>query len=535
MTDSLGPTLHDITRTLESCVGSDAREIRVLELLRRIVPFELCALLHMPPGGEPRLVIVPGAPLGAVQSISDTMVNLHSQLVDDRAHSITTPSNRSGADLAVPLIGDDKAIGVLLVRGAACDGLSGGYTEQHLRDLAIVGAHLAGYLLMVAQAGALEQRRREAEAANRMKDTFLALVSRALKSTLTSTLAWVSILRAEDTTLFEHHRAVEAIERNANAQARKVDELLELSCAMAADPHLDLEIVNPIRLIEAAVEGQRGQSERRSVRVEAVLDESVGPLLVDPPRIERVISNLLANAIQFSAPGSRVGVHLAQVGARARIQVIDQGRGIPAEDLPHLFDTFRTGGNPLARTYGDLGGGLVIAKPLVEAHGGCIRAESRGKNQGSTLTVELPLRAAPLDASEKPLAGVRVLLVDDDGDICLGVKMVLEHYGAAVTVASSVAGALEALERSRPHVVLSDLIMVGESGYDLIRKLTAWDPTLPAAALTASVRSGEYGRALSAGFQSYLAKPFAISSLVKTVASLAGRQLAGDLGAPVTA
>ncbi len=534
MTDSLGPTLHDITRALESYVGSEAREIRVLELLRRIVPFELCALLHMPPGGEPRLVIVPEAPLGAAQSISDTIFKLHSQLVDDRAHSIMTPSNRSGGDLAVPLIGDDKTIGVLLVR-AARDALSGGYTEQHLRDLAIVGAHLTGYLVMVAQAGALEQRRREAEAANRMKDAFLALVSRALKSTLTSTLARVSILRAEDTSPFEHHRAVEAIERNANAQARKVDELLELSCAMAADPHLDLEMVNPIRLIEEAVEGQRGQSERRSVQVEPVLDASVGPLLADPPRIVRVISNLLANAIQFSSPGSHVGVRLARVGARARIQVIDQGKGIPADDLPHLFDTFRTGGNPLARTYGELGGGLAIAKPLIEAHGGCIRAESPGANKGSTFTIELPLRAAPLDVSEQPLAGVRVLVVDDDGDMRLGVKMVLEHYGATVTAASSVAGALEALERSRPHVVLSDLNMVGESGYDFIRKLTAWDPTLPAAALTASVRSGEHGRALSEGFRSYLAKPFAIASLVKTVASLAGRPLADGLGAPVMA
>ena len=532
--DSLGPTLHEITRALESHVGSEAREIRVLELLRRIVPFELCALLHMPPGGEPRLVIVPEAPLGDVRSIFDTLVSLHTQLVDERAHSITTPSNRSGADLAVPLIGDDKAIGVLLVRAAASDALAGGYTEQHLRDLAIVGAHLTGYLVMVAQAGALEQRRREAEAANRMKDTLLALVSRAQKSTLTSTLAWVSILQAEDASPVEHRRAVEAIERNANAQARKFDELLELSCAMAADPHLDLEMVNPVRLIEAAVEGQRGQSERKSVRVEAVLDESVGPLLVDPARIVRVISNLLANAIQFSPPGSRVGVHLARVGARARIQVTDQGRGIPPAVLPHLFDTFRTDHNPLASTYGELGGGLAIAKPLVEAHGGCIRAESPGKNKGSTLTVELPLRAAPLDASEQPLAGVRVLLVDDDADMCLGVKMVLEHYGAAVTATSSVAGALEGLERSRPQVVLSDLIMVGESGYDLIRKLTAWDPTRPEAAQTASVRSGAHRPALSAGYRTYLAKPYAISTHDKTVASLAGRQLEDGSEAPVT-
>jgi signal transduction histidine kinase/ActR/RegA family two-component response regulator len=533
MTESLGRALHDIARTLESSAGSDERQARVLELLQQVVPYEWCALYHAPPGREPRLNVVPVAPLEVFQSISETIVNLHGLLVDARARSLEAQTTRWGTDLAVPLVGDDRVIGVLLVRGKAAYGVVGGYTEQHLRDLSITSAHLAAYLVIVAQARALAESRREAEAANRMKDAFLALVSRALKTTLTSTLAWARILRAEDTDRLERLKAVEAIERNTALQTKRIEDLLELSSVMAADPHLDLQVVEPDRLVEAAVEGQRERADRRSIRVQTSLDKSVGRLFADPARIVRVISSLLANAIQFSPRGGQVGVQLGRAGTSARITVVDHGKGIAPEDLPHLFETFRAGGNPLARTYGPVGGGLALAKPVVEAHGGRIWAESLGHEKGSTVAFELPLQV-PATNSGQPLLGIRVLVVDDDLDMLFATGMVLEHCGAEVTTAPSVAAALAVLERAKPHVLLSDLMMVNESGYDLIRKVAAGAVPLPAAALTASASSEERGNALAAGFRTYLAKPFAVSSLVKVVAELAGRSNEGALEDAVT-
>jgi signal transduction histidine kinase/ActR/RegA family two-component response regulator len=528
MTD-LGGTLSEIARALESSAGFEEREVRALELLRQIVPYEWCALYHAAPRREPRLRVVPTAPPDVVTSIAESMGTLHGLLVDARAQSREGQRPQWGTALAVPLVGDDRVIGVLLVRGRSPDGTAIRYDEQHLRALSVVGAFLAGYLVMVAQARALDEGRRDAEAANRLKDTFLALVSRALKTTLTSTLAWARILRSEDADRSERLRAVQAIERNTDLQTRRIEEILELSNVMDADPHLDLELVEPGPLIEAAVQAQREGAERMSIRIDTFLDGSVDPLVVDPARIVRVISSLLANAIQFTGPGGRVGVRLARAGACARIQVIDQGKGIAPDELPHLFETFRAGRNPVTRTYGELGGELAVAKPLVEAHGGHIWAESLGYERGSTLTVELPLRASTPDAAERPLAGVRVLVVDDDPDMLLATGMVLRDFGAEVTTVRSVAAALDALERGRPHVLLSDLMMAGESGYDLIRKVSALVVPVPAAALTASASGEERRSALAAGFRMYLAKPFAVSSLVTAVATLAGRSVPAAL------
>lgn len=535
MTESLARTLHDIARVLESVAESEARELRVLELLQRIVPNEQCAVLHVPPGRKPRLLVVPATQPAETDTLMKTLAGLHSLLVDERTLSPGEQPRRWETYLAIPLIGDDQVIGVLLVSGAVSGASPGGYTEQHLRDLSIVGAQLAGYLVTVDQARRFDEARREAEAANRMKDVFLALVSRALKAPLISTLAWARVINSENVAPSERSRAVEAIERNAIVQGKRVDELLELSCVMAADPHLDLESVAPASLIAAAVEEQRPRAERRSVRVETVLDGSVRRLVVDRARIVRVISNLLANAIQFTASGGRVEVHLAEGGEHAWIQVIDYGRGIMPEDLPNLFETFRPSKNHLTRTYGELGGGLAIVRPLVEAHGGRVCADSSGDQQGSTFTIALPLQGEALEIRERPLAGVRVLLVDDDGEMLLATRMLLEHFGAEVTAVGSVGAALEALERSRPDVLVSDLMMRGESGYDLIREVAARDPKLPAAALTASGAHDERGRALAAGFRTYLAKPFGTLSLVSAVAALAGRPLRAGSAAAMTA
>jgi CheY-like chemotaxis protein len=246
-----------------------------------------------------------------------------------------------------------------------------------------------------------------------------------------------------------------------------------------------------------------------------------------------VISKLLANAIQFTQAGGYVGVRLERVGAHARIQVIDHGKGIPHETLPSVFDGIDLHQNPVSPGE-DLEGGLAMARAVVTAHGGRIRAESTGEGEGSTFTVELPLSTEAPVEPPRVLAGVRVLLVDDDDDMCFAVRTVLELYGAEVTAVASAAAALAALELSKPHVLLSDISMPTEDGYDLMRKVAERDATLPAAALTASVSTETRARALAAGFRMHLAKPFDAVALVMAVASLTGRTLAKGFGALVT-
>jgi signal transduction histidine kinase/ActR/RegA family two-component response regulator len=534
MRESLGRMLHDIVQVLESAEGFEERTLRVVELLKRIVPYEQCALYCAQPGREPRLFVLPATPPEVRATILETLVHLHGRLVDERSHPPKTRTKDWGAHLAVSLVGNDQVFGVLFVSGPSPDGSAGQYTEQHLRELSIIGSHLAAYLVMVDQARAIDEARREADKANRMKDEFLALVSRGLKTPLMSTLAWAHMLGSEDNGAVERTRAVEAIERNVHAQAKLIDEILDLSCIMAADLRLDLQGVEPATLIKAAVAQQRVRAERRSVQLETTLDESIIRLVVDPVRIVQVISNLLANAIQATPSGGQVGVHLERAGVHARIQVIDHGKGIPAEVLPHMFESFRAGANPVTRTYGELGGGLAIVKPLVEAHGGRVRAESSGGELGSTFTIELPLQAEPPTVSRNLLKGIRVLLVDDDEDMRIAAAAVLQHYGAEVKTVASAAAALTELERSKPHVLLSDLSMPGESGYDLMRKVAAHDATMPSAALTSFGRPEDKERALAAGFRMHLSKPVEAKALVAAVATLSGRTIAKSLEAAIT-
>jgi CheY-like chemotaxis protein/nitrogen-specific signal transduction histidine kinase len=533
MREFLGRTLHDITQLLESAQGSEDRVLRVLELLRRIVPYEQCALFAAQPGREPRLLVVPETPPDVRANLSETLIHLHGRLVDERVHPPEARARASGAHLAVPLVGNDEAIGVLLVSGVAPDGSAAKYTEEHLRELSIVGAHLAGYLVTVEQARALDEARREAEAANRMKDEFLALVSHELKTPLMSTLSWARMLGSEEMDPSARSRAVEAIERNVHAQARLIDEILDLACMVTADLHLDLEAVEPASLIKSAVEEQRLRAERRSIRLETALDESVDLLVVDPVRIVQVISNLLAKAIHFTPRGGQVGVRLERSGAHARIQVIDQGKGGSPGVSTSPFESLRTGQNPIAQVYGEQGVDLAIAKTLVEAHGGSLHAEQLGEEKGSTFTVELPLPAEALEPDRRLLEGLRVLFVDDDEDMRCAAGAVLEQYGAEVTAVASASAALEAIERSRPHVLLSDLSMPGESGYDLMRKVVARDATLPAAALTAFGKEEDRTRALAAGFRMHLAKPLEAKTLVAAVATLSGRRVAKGSGAAI--
>ena len=515
MTEILARTLHDIAQVLESIDGSEARLYRVLQLIPQIAPAQHCALLVQGEGERgPHVTVAPEASPEDKRALVDKLMSLHAQLGEERVHPPALAPKPLGAHLAVPIVGNDRVIGVLFVSGSP----PGGYTEQHLRELSVIGAQVAAYLVIVDQARCLEAARSEACAANRMKDEFLALVSHAMKTPLTSMLAWVRTLNRETGTA-GRARAVEAIERNVRIQEKLVDEILNLACIVAADLRLDFEVVRPVSLIKAAVEQQRLRATQRSIRLETALDESVDKIVVDPARIVQVVSSLVGNAIDFTPPGGQVGVRLERAGAHARIQVTDAGKGIPAEVLPQMFLNLRGGRNAVAHGPAEPSVPLATVKTLVEAHGGQVRAESLGEAAGSTFTVELPL---PLESLQR-LAGVRVLLVDDDAEMRMAVKAVLENDGADVIAVASVATALAALELSKPHMLLTDLSIQGGAGYDLMREVAARDDTLPVAALAGSGRHAEEMEARKAGFHMYLAKPVDAQALVTAVARLCVR------------
>jgi signal transduction histidine kinase/ActR/RegA family two-component response regulator len=529
-------TLYDIAQVFESAEGSAERVLHVLELLRQLVPYDQCALLEAEPGREPCLVLMPPVPPDERDLLMETLMKLFGLFAEEHTRAAPAPMRPSGAHLAVPLLGLDEVIGVLFVRRG-----KGAYEEWHLRALSVIGAHLAAYLTMLrARAEAaeltrqLEEARRGAETANRAKDEFLALVSHELKTPLSSTLTWAHVLRSKGTGEAERACAVEAIERNVRAQAKLIDDLLDLSCIATAELRLDLRAVEPVRLIKAAIEGLRPQAERRSIRLDAALDRSVKLLAADPDRLEQVVATLLANAIKSTPNGGHIEVHLERAGADARIQVIDSGKGISREFLPHVFEPFRQAESSSIRSYGGFGAGLAVVKHLVELHGGRVRAESPGEEKGTTFTVELPLTkeaAVRPEAGERSepraLTGIRIVIVDDDRDMCDALQYLLESYGAEVTAATSAAEALAALERSRPDVLLSDVAMPGESGYDLMRKIAAREggDAPPAVALSSYAKETDRKQAIAAGFRTLVAKPIDPEALVAVVVDLAGGRL----------
>jgi CheY-like chemotaxis protein len=392
--------------------------------------------------------------------------------------------------------------------------------------------------------------------ANLMKDEFLALISHQLRTPLTSTLAWAHVLGAEDLDASGRTKAVEAIARNVVGQAKLVDDILELACIVKADLRLALRAVEPSVLIEAAIGEQRSRAERRRIQIEASVDESVRELFVDPVRIVRVISSLLAKAIHFTPRGGKVGIRVDRAGAHARIQVIDHGNNTRSDALPQVYEdtagvlsiaelagvvpgvlanrfkSFRTQESPVARDFGELGIALATVKTVVEAHGGRVRAELLEGQAGAAFTVELPLTEV-CGRNQQILAGIRVLLVDDDDGMRDAVRALLEQHGAEVTDVASTAAALEALERSRPHVLLSDLTMPGESGYDLMRRVAERDGTLPSVALTSLGTAEDRRHALAAGFLMHLPKPVEAQALIRAVAILAERPLARGSGSTI--
>jgi len=380
------------------------------------------------------------------------------------------------------------------------------------------------------------------QAANRMKDEFLAVLSHELRSPLGAILTWVTLLRGSPPDAALAARGLAAIERNTRLQVKLVEDLLDVSRIISGKMQIDPGHVDVKAIIGAALEAITPAAQAKDVRLSAHLDPQLRPLRGDAARLQQVVTNLLSNAVKFTPALGRAEVQAVQVGGGVEISVVDTGMGIEPDFLPHVFERFRQEDSSSTRVHGGLGLGLAIVRHLVEAHGGSVAAASDGPGRGATFTIRFPMspartrRAAPpaeARAADGARAGfatldrVRVLVVDDDPDTVEVARQVLESAGAQVTSAATAQEALAALSARPPDVLLSDLGMPDEDGYALIRKVRSLDParggSVPAAALTAYTRSEDRREALLAGFQVYLPKPVEPAELTAAVARLAGR------------
>ena len=395
---------------------------------------------------------------------------------------------------------------------------------------------------------AAEAARAEAESANRMKDDFLATLSHELRTPLNAIVGWAKILRSGRVDAEDIEEGLSAIDRNSQAQTQIIEDLLDISRIISGNLRLDVQLLSLTDVIEAALAAVLPAANAKEIRIHKVLDSLAGPVSGDAARLQQVVWNLLANAVKFTPKGGRVQVLLERVNSHVEISVIDTGIGIQPEFLPHVFDRFRQADASTTRRHAGLGLGLAIVKQLVEMHGGSIRAKSPGEGQGATFTLMLPItvvhperpepqkaRPKESDATEDAcpdgaLAGLRVLVVDDEPDARQLLRRVLADCQAQVAVASSSAEALAVIGPFRPDVIVCDIGMPEQDGYDLIHRVRANPATkdIPAAALTAFARPEDRKRSLLAGFQTHVAKPVDPAELKAVVASLAFRTGKGD-------
>jgi PAS domain S-box-containing protein len=380
---------------------------------------------------------------------------------------------------------------------------------------------------------ATEEARRSAEAANRAKDEFLATMSHELKTPLNALLGYSQLLRAKQLPEELMDRALESIERNAKAQATLVDDLLDVSRIITGKLHLEVRPVLVSEVVDAALDTVRLAADAKRITLHLNIDRSGLLVSGDASRLQQVVWNLLSNAVKFTPEGGKVEVLLDRIEDHARIRVSDNGQGLSRDFLPHVFERFRQGDSSVTRKHGGLGLGLAIVRHIVEMHGGSISVESPGFGGGATFTALLPLSRGrveegggpelPSDDGRLSLEQVRVLVVDDDADARDLLRTVFSRAGAEVALASSVAEAMDMMHRVQPDVLISDIGMPDEDGYELIRRVRASGSAgaaLPAVALSAYVGADHRRRALEAGYQAHVPKPVSIAQIVALVVQL---------------
>ena len=390
--------------------------------------------------------------------------------------------------------------------------------------------------------------REQAEDANRQKDEFLATLSHELRTPLNSILGWIDLLRTGELDLHETAEALDTIERNAQRQRQLIADILDVSKIIQGKVRLERRPSQPWEFIEPAMKSMQPIAREKGVRLRSTLDET-GPISIDVGRMQQVVSNLVSNAIKFSRPGGTVEVELIDEGEWITLRVCDDGEGISSDFLPHVFERFRQADSTSSRRHGGLGLGLAIVRHLVELHGGAAAASSDGIGRGAIFSVRLPRSVDGigsehdrhrLDASEdarlrtiaRAVAGLRVLVVDDEEDARLLVATGLGRFGAVVEVADSARNALDRISVSRPDVLVSDVGMPGDDGYSLIRELRSRAPEhggqIPALALTAYAGSEDRRRLLAAGFQLHVTKPISSVELASKLVQLVRPAMLAD-------
>jgi signal transduction histidine kinase/ActR/RegA family two-component response regulator len=453
-----------------------------------------------------------------------------------RSASIAADGGYASA-ATLPLLADGSVFGLLSFYFT----VPVNFDEEYRALLTSVAQHCAQALDRARLYETANRARADAEAANRSKDDFLSTISHELRTPLNAMLGWAAMLRNGSLDASRTQRAFEAIFDNATRQTRLIEELLDVSRIVAGRASFEVQDVDVGQNLGGAVEAMMPLAAAKGIELRFNATPGVH-VVADPRRLEQVFLNLLSNAVKFTPRGGQIEVAVAASGQSAQVRVADTGAGIDPAFLPHVFERFRQADSAPTRSVGGLGLGLFIARQLVEAQGGVIEVESEGTDRGATFTVTLPAAdgavvprqttpsapQAPPQALQEPmpiLNGIRVLLVDDEADAREVMALALETCGATVVSASSARAALQTLACTDVDLLLADIAMPGQDGYELIREIRAMPSArmarIPAAAVTAHARDDERERALAAGFQMHLSKPVDPAALAKAVATLA--------------
>jgi PAS domain S-box-containing protein len=446
------------------------------------------------------------------------------------------------SSLAVPMVEMGRVVGAVEVQSTE----PGAYRPEHAAAMQMA-ANLAAVAVENVRLLKDESRAREAaEESNRLKDEFLATVSHELRTPLAAILGWSKLLRAGSLDAATAARALEAVERNAEAQKQLIDDILDVSRIITGKLRLDVRPVSLGPVVEGALDSVRPAADAKGIRLRVSVEPRLGAVAGDPDRLRQAVWNLLTNAVKFTPEGGTVEVSVGRTDASGVVMVTDTGPGIDPEFLPYVFDRFRQADASRTRQKGGLGLGLAIVRHIVELHGGAVTAESEGAGHGATFRLAFPLIGAGKGQAEKEsedalgleprpragqpqdcppaLAGLHILVIDDEADARDLLRIVFEGCGARVTAASDAVEALRALREGRPDLIVSDIGMPGEDGYELIRKVRQLRPEegggTPAVALTAYAREADRREALRAGYQAHLAKPASPDELMGVVARL---------------
>jgi signal transduction histidine kinase/CheY-like chemotaxis protein len=515
-------SLYDTVRDVRTCCygWADGEELDISEL-------------------PPMPVTTTGPNSRAVRTGEVIITNDYMQATKASPGVVVGPDNglRPDSSMAVPMAVMGRIIGSIEVQSYRHDV----YRPSHATAMSMA-ANLTAVAIENVRLLKLERTAREAaEESNRLKDEFLATVSHELRTPLTAILGWSRLLEGGNLDNSVTQQAVETIWRNAKAQAQIVDDILDVSRIITGNLYLDLHPLEVVPVVENAINVVRPTADAKGIKIETCFDRAPAMISGDANRLQQVVWNLLSNAVKFTQNGGRVCVKVSQGAGVVEVSVSDTGQGINKEFLPYVFDRFRQADSTTTRQHGGLGLGLAIARHLVEIHGGMIRAESPGVGQGATFTIRLPLlektvgtssvvdrNQLSLAQSPQLLSGVNVLLVDDDSDTLTLMTTALTRRHANVTAVSSAGEAIQAIARRRPDVLVSDIAMPDEDGYGLIEKVRLLEngipQKIPAVAITAYAKEEDRERALSAGFQIYLAKPVELTELISVVARAAKRE-----------